>query len=644
MDATGSMSSSIQAMSNAVIEMLDNIVADVKADTGFDAILRVGVVGYRDPFVGDESEFIPFTFDNAAVDQFLGNLAAVGGGDTEEDVNGGLKIMLDQEWTSEHKFIVHIADANGLGIPAPDAAGIDYADLFAEINEKQITYIFGKLNSNTDPMIAAYNEVYAVNEAGVLVEDASDAEIDILNLQGLSASDMTVTFTTELVNKIVTRVEEKIVTQELGQWAICTTSVPSVSPTTAHPTSLPSIAPTTEEPTNAPTTEEPTNAPTTEEPTNVPSVSTSAPTVPSTSSTSTDLCVSGVDCQTKCDAEYGASFAVDVDVSLETNTCTCTTETTIKEYIEEVSSVEEISGTVEIDMQILMDATGSMSSSIQAMSNAVIEMLDNIVADVKADTGFDAILRVGVVGYRDPFVGDESEFIPFTFDNAAVDQFLGNLAAVGGGDTEEDVNGGLKIMLDQEWTSEHKFIVHIADANGLGIPAPDAAGIDYADLFAEINEKQITYIFGKLNSNTDPMIAAYNEVYAVNEAGVLVEDASDAEIDILNLQGLSTSDMTATFTTELVNKIVTRVEEKVVTQELGQWAICDDLEEEDIVRDNKVLIVICGSTTIVICCCCFCVCCLMRKKEDDEDDKNIVVEVKIDGGDFDKRTPRSCTA
>merc|ERR1719325_215362 len=415
MDATGSMGSEIDAMSNALIDMLDNIVADVKADTGFDALLRVGVVGYRDPFAGAENEFIPFTTDNAAVDQFLSNLAATGGGDQPEDVNGGLKIMLDQEWTSEHKFIVHVADATALGIPAPDAAGIDHADLFAEINEKHITYIFGKLKSATNPMIAAYNEVYAVNEAGVLVEDASDAEIDILNLEGLSASEMTVTFTTELVTKIVTRVEEKIVTQELGQWAICTTSVPSVSPTTAHPTSLPSIAPTTEEPTNAP------------------SVSTSAPTDPSTSSTSTDLCVSGADCQTKCDAEYGASFAVDVDVSLETDTCTCTTETTIKEYIEEVSSVEEISGTVEIDMQILMDATGSMSASIEAMSNAVIEMLDNIVADVKADTGFDAVLRVGVVGYRDPFVGDESEFIPFTFDNAAVDQFLGNLAAVGGG-------------------------------------------------------------------------------------------------------------------------------------------------------------------------------------------------------------------
>jgi len=292
-----------------------------------------------------------------------------------------------------------------------------------------------------------------------------------------------------------------------------------------------------------------------------------------------DECVySDLECQTKCDTEFGANFAVEVDFSLETETCTCATDITIKEYIEEIGSVEEVSGTVEIDMQILMDATGSMGSEIDAMSNALIDMLDNIVADVKADTGFDALLRVGVVGYRDPFVGAENEFIPFTTDNAAVDQFLSNLAATGGGDHPEDVNGGLKIMLDQEWTSEHKFIVHVADATALGIPAPDAAGIDYADLFAEINEKHITYIFGRLKSSTDSMIAAYNEVYAVNEAGILVEDASDADIDILNLEGMSPSDMTVTFTTELVTKIVTRVEEKIVTQQLGQWTVCETAE------------------------------------------------------------------
>jgi len=289
-----------------------------------------------------------------------------------------------------------------------------------------------------------------------------------------------------------------------------------------------------------------------------------------------DECVySDLECQTKCDTSFGASFAVQVDFSIETETCTCTTEITIQEYIDEIGSVEEITGTVEIDMQILMDATGSMSASIEAMSNALIEMLDNIVADVKADTGFDAILRVGVVGYRDPFANAESEFISFTTDNAAVKQFLENLAALGGGDLPEDVNGGLKIMLDQEWTSEHKFIVHVSDATALGIPAPDADGVDYADLFSEINEKHITYIFGKLKSATNPMIAAYNEVYAVNEAGVLVEDASDAEIDILNLEGLSASEMTVAFTTELVTKIVTRVEEKIVTQQLGQWTVCE---------------------------------------------------------------------
>jgi len=286
-----------------------------------------------------------------------------------------------------------------------------------------------------------------------------------------------------------------------------------------------------------------------------------------------------MECQNKCDTEFSASFAVDATFAEAEDSCVCSTEITIEEFVEEVGSVEEVSGNVEIDLQILLDATASMSDSIEAMSNALIDMIDNIIADVKAETGFDAHLRVGVVAYRDPLASssaqNQHEFIPFTTDNAAVDAFLSGVQATGGGSIPEDVNGGLVIALGQAWTSEHKFIVHITDAPARGIPAPDAAGINYADLFAEINDKKITYIFGKLTESVASTVAAYNEVYLVDEAGVIVEDATDAEIDMLDLMSMDTEEMTVTFTTELVTKIVTRVETKIVTHELEQWAICE---------------------------------------------------------------------
>merc|ERR1712066_1049815 len=144
-------------------------------------------------------------------------------------------------------------------------------------------------------------------------------------------------------------------------------------------------------------------------------------------------------------------------------------------------------GTVNIDLQILLDATASMGTALNAMSQSMIELIDNIQTQINAETGFDAVLRVGVVAYRDPHWTDaptENDFIAFSTNNAAVDAFLSNLAPIGGGDLPEDVNGGLKIMLDQEWTSEHKFIVHITDAGMLGETGPDPAGLMYQDLFA----------------------------------------------------------------------------------------------------------------------------------------------------------------
>lgn len=241
----------------------------------------------------------------------------------------------------------------------------------------------------------------------------------------------------------------------------------------------------------------------------------------------------------------------------------------------EIESFEEMP--VNIDIQILLDATGSMGAALQAMSASMIAMLDNISVNVKSQTELDAILRVGVVGYRDPFAGAENEFIAFTEDNAAVDAFLSNLQAMGGGDWPEDVNGGLKIMLDQDWTSEHKFIIHITDAPALGASGPDAAGIMYQDLFAQINEKAITYVVGRMSNAgaVDNMIANFNSVYAVNEQGITVVDPSEAEIEVLDLIGMNAGALSEIFTTELVSMIVDRVQSRKVKFELAEFPLCN---------------------------------------------------------------------
>lgn len=74
--------------------------------------VRVCFVGYRD--IGDTNRFcvMPFTDNIDAVKQFISETRAEGGADEPEDLQGGLKLALHQDWTEEaSKRVFIISDA-----------------------------------------------------------------------------------------------------------------------------------------------------------------------------------------------------------------------------------------------------------------------------------------------------------------------------------------------------------------------------------------------------------------------------------------------------------------------------------------------------------------------------------------------------
>jgi hypothetical protein len=262
------------------------------------------------------------------------------------------------------------------------------------------------------------------------------------------------------------------------------------------------------------------------------------------------------------------------------NTCVCYFESTLRE----LSGSTE--GRVPIDLQILLDATFSMSSSIEALKAAFIDMIDNIVTEVRNQVGFEAELRVGVVAYRDPNESTPSEHKVFSTLLNEVEAFINTIRPINGGQIPEDVNGGLRIILDQDWQAEQRFIVHISDAVGKpGVfqggkwilqDQPDEDGLHWRTLFEEINSKRINYIFGRLTNHvqtTDDMIAKFDTVYAVNDAGQ-VSTPAEASIDVLELENKNAAQIAQVFTTELVSKIVSRVLTRKVEQTLAVWPVC----------------------------------------------------------------------
>lgn len=80
-------------------------------------LVRVTVVGYRDHGDRRRFEVKPFTTDIRSVKDFIGCLYAEGGGDAPEDVVGGLKLLLMQEWTKKaYKRVIMICDAPPHGL------------------------------------------------------------------------------------------------------------------------------------------------------------------------------------------------------------------------------------------------------------------------------------------------------------------------------------------------------------------------------------------------------------------------------------------------------------------------------------------------------------------------------------------------
>jgi len=113
-----------------------------------------------------------------------------------------------------------------------------------------------------------------------------------------------------------------------------------------------------------------------------------------------------------------------------------------------------------IDLVILMDCTGSMSSYINDATQKINFMVDSI-----KHKHADSIVRVGFVAYRDHCDGDDRiKTIEFTEDVNAVKNFIASQRAHGGGDGPEDIAGGLQAALEMDWKSDARCIVLVADS------------------------------------------------------------------------------------------------------------------------------------------------------------------------------------
>jgi hypothetical protein len=132
--------------------------------------------------------------------------------------------------------------------------------------------------------------------------------------------------------------------------------------------------------------------------------------------------------------------------------------------------------TKKADMLFMIDATGSMASSIAGACRNTCD----IAVDLRCANP-DVDFRFGCICYRDPVdsPSDVHQVHHLNDDVKTLIGFLSAIQATGGGDPPEDWVGAYAIALKQiHWGDGAKTIVHIADApaHGLAFGGPGHQG------------------------------------------------------------------------------------------------------------------------------------------------------------------------
>lgn len=101
-----------------------------------------------------------------------------------------------------------------------------------------------------------------------------------------------------------------------------------------------------------------------------------------------------------------------------------------------------------IDVQLVVDATGSMGDEMEYLKNELNDVVRQAQGQLPNTT-----FRMGSVFYRDK--GDDyvTRLFPFTNDLTSLVAFIGQQKADGGGDFPEAVDEGLEAGLNQSWST-----------------------------------------------------------------------------------------------------------------------------------------------------------------------------------------------
>ena len=170
-----------------------------------------------------------------------------------------------------------------------------------------------------------------------------------------------------------------------------------------------------------------------------------------------------------------------------------------------------------VDLCIMLDCTGSMSSYIEMSKNKIQDIMANVKESYPKST-----IRVAIVAYRDHCDSKKHEIRHFTESSEVAKSFLKTLQADGGGDTPEDVNGAFQIALRKlHWQNPVRLLILIADAPCHGKefhkcddnhPNGHKSDEKWETIFRELVDLRLDFLFLKITEITDLMFTKFREI------------------------------------------------------------------------------------------------------------------------------------
>ena len=187
-------------------------------------------------------------------------------------------------------------------------------------------------------------------------------------------------------------------------------------------------------------------------------------------------------------------------------------------------NIVEIKSQTRLDLLFIMDITNSMDTYLNQVKEDILKMISIIKKDC---SGIDIFL--GFIGYKDfndLDLGEEYINLEFTTDYESISKNIEFVKADGGGDTPEDLCGGLELGKNKDWQGKTRFAILVTDSpchgtkyhdltgeNEDNYPNGDREGRNIEEIVKIFAEKEISLFCLKINASTDKMFKIFSEIY-----------------------------------------------------------------------------------------------------------------------------------